>query len=102
MTTVSPAVLLLHERVVLAEDVFAEIRIWSVPAAVPGSPHDLKYSLALVAARKCVLRYDNEAGKGDHRHMEDGSEAVYAFRGADALIADFWMEVDEWLARNRP
>jgi hypothetical protein len=64
--------------------------------------HDLKSSLALVAARRRMLRYDNEAGKGDHRHMTDGSETAYAFRGTDALIADFWMEVDEWLARNRP
>lgn len=93
---------LLHERVVLASDVFAAIRIWRVPHAVRGSVHDLKYSLALVAGRECVLRYDNEAGKGDHRHMADGSEATYAFRSADDQIADFWMEVDEWLARNRP
>jgi Family of unknown function (DUF6516) len=70
---VSKAILLLRERVVLAEDVFAEIRILRVPRAVAGSPHDLKYSLALVAAGQCVLRYDNEAGKGDHRHM--GTEA---------------------------
>ena len=100
-TTVSKAIPLLHERVVLARDVFAEIRIWRVPRSVLGSTHDLKYSLALVAARTCVLRYDNESGKGDHRHMEDGSEAAYAFRNADTLIADFWTEVDEWLVKNR-
>jgi len=98
---VGDATLLLRERVVLAEDVFAEIRIWQVPRAVRGSSHDLKYTLALVAAGRCVLRYDNEAGKGDHRHMEDGREVTYAFRDAEGLIADFWMEVDEWLARNR-
>jgi hypothetical protein len=101
ITTVSKAILLLHERVVLARDVFAEIRIWLVPQSVPGSTHDLKYSLALVAARRCVLRYDNESGKGDHRHAEDGGEAAYAFRNADTLIADFWKEVDAWLERNR-
>ena len=97
----SPATLLLHERVVLADDVFAEIRIWRVPRSVPGTAHDLKYSLALVAARECVLRYDNEAGKGDHRHTGHGGEAAYLFQGAEALIADFWTEVDEWLAANR-
>jgi hypothetical protein len=98
----SNAVLLLHDRVVLAGDVFAEFRIRRVPQPVSGSTHDLKYSLALVVARRCVLRYDNEAGKGDHRHMDDGGETAYAFRDADTLIADFWMEVDAWLARNRP
>ena len=95
------AVPLLNERFVLAEDAFAEIRIWQVPRAVAGSSHDLKYSLALVAAGKCVLRYDNEAGKGDHRHMADGREAPYAFQAAEKLIADLWTEVNEWLARNR-
>jgi Family of unknown function (DUF6516) len=73
-----------------------------VPRTVPGSAHDLKYSLALVAARRCVLRYDNEAGKGDHRHVEDGSEVPYAFRDPDTLTADFWLEVERWLAANRP
>ena len=85
----------------LAEDVFAEIRIWRVPRKVPGSAHDLKYSLALVAARRCVLRYDNEAGKGDHRHGEEGRQTPYAFSDAETLIADFWKEVDGWLAGNR-
>lgn len=101
MTTAGKAVLLLHERIVLAGDVFAEIRIWQVPRAVRGSSHDLKYSLALVATGECVLRYDNEAGKGDHRHTEGGGEAAYTFRDADTLIADFWTEVDQWLAANR-
>ena len=97
----SGAILLLHERLVLAEDVFAELKVWQVPKTVPGSSHDLKYSLALVEAGTCVLRYDNEAGKGDHRHAPGGGEVAYVFRGADALMADFWTEVDEWLARNR-
>lgn len=73
-----------------------------MPRTVPGSAHDLKYSLALIAARRCVLRYDNEAGKGDHRHVEDGSEAPYEFRDSDTLVEDFWLEVDRWLATNRP
>jgi hypothetical protein len=86
---------------VVADDAFVEIRIWQVPRPVAGSLHDLKYSLALIAARRCVLRYDNEAGKGDHRHGEDGRETTYVFRGAERLVADFWAEVDEWLARSR-
>ena len=57
------AVLLLRERVVLSETTFADIRIWRVPNPVRSSTHDLKYSLALIDVRRCVLRYDNEAGK---------------------------------------
>jgi len=43
----------------------------------------------------CVLRYDNEAGKGDHRHV-DATETAYAFTTPDRLLADFWKDVDNW------
>ncbi len=42
-----------------------------------------------------MLRYDNEAGKGDHRHVRDNEES-YAFVDPDALLADFWRDVEEW------
>ncbi len=43
---------------------------------VVGSAHSFKYSLAYVIHGMCVLRYDNEAGKGDHLHF-DGEESSY-------------------------
>jgi hypothetical protein len=60
---------LLRERHHLAPDAFVEVRIWRVLTAVRGSAHDLKCALAYVVRGGCVLRYDNEAGKGDHRHL---------------------------------
>jgi hypothetical protein len=43
----------------------------------------------------CVLRYDNEAGKGDHKHR--GAEEIpYRFRSPQLLLNDFWHEVDTW------
>ena len=89
------AELLLRERHVLAEDAFAEIIVWQVPRSLRGSSHTFKYRLALVVAGVCVLRYDNEAGKGDHRHI-DQSELPYLFGGYDKLISDFWADVDTW------
>ena len=62
------AELLLKRRIILAESVFAELVIWRLPRMLPGSTHPYKYRLALVADGICVLRYDNEAGKGDHVH----------------------------------
>jgi hypothetical protein len=59
------AELLLKRRIILAESVFAELVIWRLPRTLPGSAHPYKYRLALVADGLCVLRYDNEAGKGD-------------------------------------
>ena len=90
-----PAELLLYERHLLAKDAFAEIRIWRVPASVRGSVHAYKYSLAYVVAGDCVLRYDNEAGKGDHRHR-GGGEQPYRFTTPERLLADFWSDVDRW------
>jgi len=39
-----------------------------VPLPVRGSRHSYKYRFALIVNDVCVMRYDNEAGKGDHRH----------------------------------
>jgi hypothetical protein len=86
---------LLHERLVIAEDAFVELVAWRVPSAVPGSAHGFKYRLALVANGVCVLRYDNEAGKGDHKHF-DGEQIPYPFTTPEQLLADFWNDVDQW------
>lgn len=59
---------LIRDRIEYADDVVAHVTVWKVPQPVRGSRHDYKYRLAYVVNGECVLRYDNEAGKGDHRH----------------------------------
>ena len=86
---------LLHERQQLRTDAFVELRVWQVPQSVRGSAHGYKYALAYVVAGICVLRYDNEAGKGDHKHIGD-TETPYRFTTPDQLLADFWQDVDQW------
>ncbi|MBP1850168.1 toxin-antitoxin system TumE family protein [Rhizobium halophytocola] len=93
------AILVQRTRNVLRDDVFAEILIWRVPVPLRGSTHGFKYSLALVAGGICVLRYDNEAGKGDHRHRGP-QETAYAFSGMDSLLEDFGRDVRQWLDDN--
>jgi hypothetical protein len=74
--------------------------LWRVPQPVPGSAHDYKYSLSYVVDGLCVLRYDNEAKKGDHRH--DGSaESTIVFSGINRLLADFMNDVKRWNDENR-
>lgn len=89
------AVLLLDERHVVAANAFVELVVWCLGAAHPGSGHDFKYRLALVVDGKCVLRYDNESGKGDHRHIGK-KELPYVFTTPQGLPDDFWSEVDRW------
>ncbi len=48
----------------------------------------------------CVLRYDNEVGKGDHRHYGD-KESIYKFTTPDQLVADFQRDIARWNNENR-
>jgi Family of unknown function (DUF6516) len=89
------AELLIRQRIALSATAFVDIVVWRVPKPVRGSNHDIKYRLALVVDRVCVMRYDNEAGKGDHRHVRN-SEQPYQFIDVDTLLADFWRDVDKW------
>jgi hypothetical protein len=87
--------LLLRERHVLSESSFAEIVIWELPRRSRGSLHRFKYRLAFVVDEVCVLRFDNEAGKGDHKHLGE-DETEYTFTSLTRLLADFWAEIDRW------
>jgi hypothetical protein len=43
----------------------------------------------------CRVRYDNEFGKGDHRHI--GSvESAYAFVDIPTLLDDFERDINDW------
>lgn len=88
--------LVTRERIILTMSTFAEIVVWELPSPVPGSGHPWKYRLALVVDQVCVLRYDNEAGKGDHRHS-GGSETPYRFDSLDKLLADFRLDIQRVL-----
>ncbi|WP_338074210.1 toxin-antitoxin system TumE family protein [Halochromatium glycolicum] len=63
------------------------------------SAHPFKHRLALVVNGVCVLRYDNEAGKGDHKHLDD-REIPYQFTDPDRLVEDFWSDVSRVLFRR--
>jgi len=86
------AVLLLRSRVVLGPNRFADLVIWQVPVPLAGSAHPFKYRLAFVVDELCVLRYDNEPGKGDHKHL-GRDESPYVFTTPDQLVDDFWADV---------
>ena len=94
------AVELLRTRIVFSESAFAELVLWRVPTPVRGSSHDFKYRLAYVVEQVCVVRFDNEAGKGDHRHFGE-KENSYTFQGVDRLIADFQRDIARWTNENR-
>jgi hypothetical protein len=69
-----------------------EMVIWDVPQSVKGSAHRLKYSLFYGRRGQRLVGYDNERGKGDHRHIEEREEP-YLFTTPETLIRDFLTDV---------
>lgn len=66
-----------------------EVVVWHLSEPMPGSSHPYKYRLFFGKADgSCIVRYDNERGKGDHRHVADAEEP-YAFSTLRKLIEDF-------------
>jgi hypothetical protein len=46
-----------------------------------------------------VPRFDNEAGKGGHKHV-GGAESRITFTDPDQLLADFREEIARWNDEN--
>ena len=86
---------LVQQRVEMSASRFAELVIWQLPKPSAGSVHSYKYRLAYVVAGECVMRYDNEAGKGDHRHLKLG-EVDYQFKSPRQLMADFFNDIQRY------
>lgn len=93
------AVQLVSTRIIYSESAFAELVLWRLPKPLAGSLHLFKYRLAYIVNGECVLRYDNEAGKGDHRRC-GGDESVYIFTTPDRLVADFQNDIGRWNNEN--
>ena len=71
-----------------------EAVIWEVREPVSPSEHRTKYRLAYVVAGKRIVGYDNERGKGDHRHIGN-VESRYRFKDVPSLLEDFLKDIEE-------
>ncbi|MBX3575972.1 MAG: hypothetical protein KF723_02100 [Rhizobiaceae bacterium] len=89
---VPPATLIEDLKFERRDGTIIQMRIWRLPTANTERPHGLKYSLFFGRAGERIVGYDNEAGKGDHRHYRD-IEEPYAFTSLEQLVADFWDDV---------
>ena len=73
--------------------------IWELPQADSERPHGLRYRLYYGRAGRRLVSYDNERGKGDHRHIGN-LEVPYKFVTVDRLIDDFLADVARKEAEN--
>lgn len=89
------AALVIRRRVIFGDRDFAEFVVWRVPEPVPPSAHRFKYRLVYIVDGVRVIGFDNERGKGDHRH-DDAREVPYRFMGVDRLLDDFIESVEAW------
>lgn len=86
------AVLIERSKTILPDGAIVEIVVWKVPEPVPGSTHLFKYRLFYGKDGRRIVGFDNERGKGDHRHL-DGAEHPYSFTTTDTVLSDFRKEI---------
>ena len=91
---------LLRNRITYSDTEFVEVVVWRLSRPAPGSEHLYKYRLAYVVNGECILRYDTEAEKGDHRHRR-GREYGYSFQSLESLLSDFRSEIRSLNDENR-
>jgi hypothetical protein len=86
--------LLYREKYIYADGAIREMVLWQLPGKFAVKSHALKYRLYYgLADGTCLVRYDNETGKGDHRHFLD-KEVPYRFNNVETLVADFLSDIE--------
>ena len=92
------ATLVIDRKETLEDESIVQAVVWELPVPLKGSPHRYKYRLYYGRNGECLVRFDNEQGKGDHMHIM-GAEVHYSFRDIPTLIRDFRNEIDKCRGR---
>lgn len=87
------AKLVLRQKITFPDGAILEMVLWQLPEASEERPLGLKYRLHYGLPGETSVRYDNEHGKGDHRHIQ-GREEPYHFSDVETLRADFIRDVE--------
>jgi hypothetical protein len=77
-----------------------EMVVWELDSRLNGCSHRFKYRLfcGSLETGESLVRYDNERGMGDHRHVGN-VEQSYTFNDLEKLFADFEKDVREVLKK---
>ncbi len=86
------AKLLIRRKVVYADTAVAELVVWQLPKVDPERPHGYKYRFYYGKHGQRLVGYDNERGKGDHRHYM-GTVSGYVFTSIHQLLTDFERDI---------
>ncbi len=87
--------LIYSEKYIYNDGSIREMVLWQLPDKTSDRPHGFKYRLFYGPSDgTCLVRYDNETGKGDHRHFQ-GHEEIYQFKNVENLVADFLADIQK-------
>ncbi len=84
----------MDDKEVLSDGRVIQRIVWQLPEPTPERPHGLKYRLYCGKEGRCIVRYDNETGKGDHVHYGEENERSYGFISFERLILDFYADIE--------
>ena len=87
------AVRIFYDKAVLPDGAIVQLTIWQLPLSTKERPHGLKYRLFYGGLDGRIVGYDNESGKGDHKHIRD-VETRYKFIDVETMMADFLADVE--------
>lgn len=90
-----PTQLIARAKEIRDDGSVVEVVVWRLPQPLPPCTHLYKYRLYFGAQGVCRIRYDNERGKGDHRHVGELEEPD-AFESIAKLLADFEIDIERW------
>ena len=86
---------ILRSKIIHSNGDIEELVIWKLSENTKDFPLGIKYRLYYGASDgKCLVRYDNEKGKGDHKHIL-GKEYPYKFKSVEQLIQDFIDDINK-------
>jgi hypothetical protein len=89
------ASLILDAKTVLSDGRIIQRKVWLLPVSPTQSVHRFKYRLYCGRGGQTIVRYDNELGKGDHRHVgPTEQEHPYNFTSLVRLLEDFASDIE--------
>ena len=87
------AVRIFYDKTVLPDGAVVQMTMWQLPRSTQERPHGLTCSLFYGGPDGRIVGYDNESGKGDHKHIRD-VEMRYKFIDVETMVADFLADVE--------
>lgn len=90
-----PARLIANAKEVRDDGSIVEVVVWELPQPLLPCRHCYKYRLYFGSRGLTRVRYDNERGKGDHRHLGE-AETSYQFSSLAPLLDGSRRDVASW------